>query len=117
MYQKEMENVEVYFICDQVENMELIETYYDEELKVHNWYFNAFLAYKYWQKNFKELKSIGKLAKMLLTVASSKYILYALAEKIYQNEKEYLTLIKDLEKIERVLQKFIKKNKFIANLS
>ena len=47
MYKEKTENVEVYFICYKKEEMELVETYYDEILNVHNWYFNAYLAYNH----------------------------------------------------------------------
>ena len=51
MYKSKEENVEVYFICYKKEEMDLVESYYDEVLDIHYWYFNAYLAYKYWKNN------------------------------------------------------------------
>ncbi len=106
MYKSSTENVEVYFICYKKEEMELVDTYYDEVLDVHYWYFNAYLAYKYWKNKFKGLE-LGDIAKMLLIVAASRYIIYALDEKEYKNDKEYKRLLKDLHKIEPILEKII----------
>ena len=114
MYKEETENIEIYFICSK-KDMDLVESYYDAELNIHSWYFNAYLAYQHWQNNFKDLK-LGKMAKMLLTVATSRYIIYSLEEKNYQNPEEQTKLIHDLKKIEPKLQKIIKNNSFLANL-
>lgn len=114
MYKEKIENVEVYFICYKKEEMELVETYYDEILDTHCWYFNAYLAYQYWKKGFKNLEA-GKLAKSLLTVASSRYILYKLEEETIST-KERKRLTKDLIKIEPMLKKIIEENEFLMNL-
>ena len=106
MYKDSSENVEVYFICYKKEEMDLVDTYYDPVLDIHYWYFNAFLAYKYWQNNFKGLE-LGKIAKMLLIVAASRYIIYVLENKEYKTAKEHKRLLKDLEKIEPKLQKVV----------
>ena len=107
MYNDKSENVEVYFICYKKEEMELVDTYYDPVLNVHSWYFNAYLAYKYWKNNFKGLQ-LGEIAKMLLIVAASRYIIYLLEGKDYKNEKEHKRLLKELHKIEPKLQKVVK---------
>ncbi len=106
MYKFDSENVEVYFICYKKEEMELVDTYYDPVLNVHSWYFNAYLAYKHWKNNFKGLQ-LGEIAKMLLIVAASRYIIYLLEGKDYKNEKEHKRLLKELHKIEPKLQKVV----------
>ena len=50
---KETDNVEIYFICDRKEEMDLVESHYDEESNTHHWYFNAYLAYTEWKNDFK----------------------------------------------------------------
>jgi len=115
MYKEKTENVEVYFICYKKEEMELVETYYDEILNVHNWYFNAYLAYKHWKNNFKDLE-IGEISKMLIIVAASRYILYCIDEKEYKNKKEYNRLIKELDLIQPYLKEIIDSEKFLINL-
>lgn len=112
MYKSETENIEIYFICDKRGDMKLVENYYDEILDVHCWYFNAYLAYKKWQENFKDLE-MGDIAKMLLTVAASKYILYKLENNLYKNASEKRQLKKDLQKIEPSLKKIAKETDFI----
>lgn len=114
MYKEKNENVEVYFICYKKGEMELVETYYDEILDTHCWYFNAYLAYKHWKKGFKNLEATD-LAKNLLTVASSRYILYKLEEETI-SAKERKRLTKDLIKIEPILKKIIEENEFLMNL-
>ncbi len=109
MYKNKTENVEVYFICYKKEKMELVETYYDEILDTHNWYINAYLAYKYWKKNFKNLE-IGELSKNLLIVASSKYILYLIENKKYKSEYEHKKLLNELKKIDHYLNLIITSN-------
>ncbi|MCM1053874.1 MAG: hypothetical protein NC483_07890 [Ruminococcus sp.] len=112
MYKIEAENVEVYFICYKKQEMELVETYYDPILNIHNWYFNAYLAYKYWRHNFKKLK-MGELARKLLIIAASKYIIYALENELYHNNKEYQRLLKDSKIIDYELQEIIHETSFL----
>lgn len=57
MYQEKEENIEIYFICYKKDEMELVESYYDEILKTQYWYFNAYLAYKEWQQKIQKFKS------------------------------------------------------------
>lgn len=115
MYKEKSENIEVYFICYKKEEMNLIESYYDEVIDIHYWYFNAYLAYKHWKINFKKIK-LGELGKMLLIVAASRYIIYVLENKEYKNKKEYKELIKDLQKIKPKLEKIINENKILKDL-
>lgn len=115
MYKEKEENVEVYFICYKKEEMELVETYYDEILDIHYWYFNAYKAYDLWKKKFKGLKS-GNISKMLLTVAASRYLLYKLENKAFKSDKEYKIILKDLEKIEPELKQIIEENKILINM-
>ncbi len=115
MYKEKAENVEVYFICYKKEEMDLVESYYDDVLKIHYWYFNAYLAYKYWKEKFKSLE-IGEIGKILLTVAASRYLIYKIEQEDYQNEKEYKRILKDMKKIEPQLAKIIKENEILINL-
>ncbi len=115
MYNDKSENVEVYFICYKKEEMELVDTYYDSILDVHYWYFNAYLAYKYWRKKFRNI-GMGEIAKSLLTIAASRYIMYALEIKDYKTEKEHKRLNNDLKKIEVNLEKIINKYNGMFNL-
>lgn len=103
MYKNETENVEVYFICYKKEEMNLVETYYDEVLDTHNWYINAYLAYKCWKQNFKKME-IGELSKNLLIVAASRYLLYLIENKKYKTKKELKKILKELKKIDKSLQ-------------
>lgn len=104
MFKDKTENVEVYFICYKKEGMNLVESYYDEVLNIHNWYFNSYLAYQHWKKGFRTLHIKG-VSKMLLVVAASRYLIYAIENQEYKNEKEYQKLIKDLAKIQKELKK------------
>ena len=106
MYKEVAENVEVYFICYKKEEMELIETYYDEVLDIHCWYFNCYLAYKYWKNRIIKFK-FNKIYRMLLTVAASKYIFYIIENKKYKNEKEYKKYLKELKKLQPKLKSII----------
>ena len=106
MYKEKTENVEVYFICYKKENMNLVETYYDEILDVHCWYFNCYLSYKHWQNRFKKIE-IGEIGKMLLTVAASKYLLYKIDNKEYKSKKEYNKILKELKLMEPKLKSII----------
>lgn len=115
MYKEKTENVEVYFICYKKEKMNLVESYYDEILNIHCWYFNAYLAYKYWKKGFRKLE-IGYLGKLLLTVAASKYLLYKIDNKDYKNEKDLNKILKELKIIEPILQEIIKENDILLKL-
>lgn len=108
------DNVEIYFICDRKEDLDLIESYYDKETNTHYWYFNAYLAYKEWKNNFKEIK--GELAKMLLTVAVSRYLIYRLENKDYETKEELRELKKEMKKINPRLDKILKENKILLNL-
>ncbi|MCI8670864.1 MAG: hypothetical protein HFI36_02360 [Bacilli bacterium] len=112
MYKEDTENVEVYFICNKKHKMELIETYYDEVLDIHSWYFNTYLAYQYWKQDFKTLE-LGDISRMLLTVAASRYIIYSLETKEYKNKKEHQRLLSDLSTIEPQIENIIKINDFI----
>ncbi len=117
MYKNSNENIEVYFICNKKGKMELVETYYDPITETHSWYFNAYLAYKYWQKDFKNITSeIGEMTKALLTVAASRYIIYKLEEKKYKDKKEKEKLIKELSQIDPELEEIIINNPIISNL-
>ena len=81
MYKSKEENVEIYFICYKKEEMELVESYYDEVLDSHCWYFNAYLAYKHWLKNFKD--SCGKKSKNHRLIPSEpKELVRAFSQKI-----------------------------------
>lgn len=102
------ENVEVYFICYKKEEMELVETYYDDILKIYYWYFNSYLAYKYWKIKFKGLK-IGKELKDLLTIAASKYLNYCVINNEYTNNKDKKEKLTNLEKIQPDLTSIITK--------
>ena len=115
MYKSKEENVEVYFICYKKEEMELVESYYDEILNIHYWYFNAYLAYQYWKNHFKGL-SAGELSKKLLIVAASRYLIYMLENKEYKSSKECKILKKDLEKIDKELKIIIEDEQILSNL-
>ena len=115
MFKVKIENVEIYFICYKKEEMELVEFYYDEILDINYWYFNAYLAYKYWLKNFKDLKA-GKLTKQLLIVAANHYLIYMIENKKYKNKKERKKLTKDLKKIEKELNYIINDDQILAKL-
>lgn len=106
MYKSKEENVEVYFICYKKEEMELVESYYDEVLEIHYWYFNAYLAYKLWLKKFRGF-SIGKMSKQLLIVAASRYLLYKIENEEYESEKEKNKYLKDLAKVQKELDRII----------
>lgn len=112
MYKSETENIEIYFICDDRKNMEIVETYYDEIEDKHYWYFNASLSYQKWQQGFHNLE-MGDISRMLLTVAASKYILYKLENNEYKNEHEKKRLKKDLKKIEPSLKKIAEETDFL----
>ncbi len=111
MYRNETENVEVYFICYKKEEMSLVETYYDEILDIHYWYFNAYLAYKEWKKRFIGLH-FSKLTKDILTIAASRYLMYLLENQDFKNEKEHERILKDLNIMKSKLEKIIKNNDF-----
>lgn len=115
MHKEECENVEIYFICYKKEKMNIVETYYDEILNKHCWYFNAYLAYKYWRRNFKKIE-IDEMGKKFLTVAASKYILYKLENKEYASEKEHKKLLKELQKINPKLEEIINESNRLFNL-
>lgn len=115
MYKSKEENVEIYFICYKKEEMELVESYYDEVLDIHYWYFNAYLAYKYWLRNFKDLE-VGQLTKDLLIVAASRYLIYKMENEEFENEKENKKIIKDLKKIQKELDRIIKEESILAKL-
>lgn len=103
MYQEKEENIEIYFICYKKDEMELVESYYDEILKTQYWHFNAYLAYKKWRKKFRNLK-VEKLTKQLLTLAASRYLIYKIENQEYKNEKEEKRILKDLENIQKELK-------------
>ncbi len=116
MYKNETENVEVYFICYKKEEMNLIETFYDEVLDCHYWYINSYLAYKAWQNKFKKLK-FSKMTRNLLTVAASRYLLYCLENNMYKNKKEHKIIINHMNKIDNELQKIIANDKLFKDLN
>ena len=115
MYKNVEENVEVYFICYKKEEMPLVESYYDEVLNIHYWYFNAYLAYKQWKKHFKGL-NISELSKQLLVVAASRYLLYIIENKEFKNAKKYNEKIFELEKIQKELKIIITEDNILAKL-
>ena len=116
MYKSKEENVEVYFICYKKEEMDLVESYYDEVLDIHYWYFNAYLAYQSWLKKFKDLKKIGELSKQLLIVAASRYLIYKIENDEFENEKEKKKVLKDLEKINKQLEIIINDENILTKL-
>ena len=102
MFKSKEENVEIYFICYKKEKMDLVESYYDEVLDIHYWYFNAYLAYKYWKKKFKGLE-VKELSKQLLIVAASRYLIYVIENEEFKTPREYNKIVRDLEKIQKEL--------------
>ena len=115
MYKSKEENVEVYFICYKKEEMELVESYYDEVLDVHCWYFNAYLAYQYWLKKFRG-PNIGDLSKQLLVVAASRYLLYKIENEEYESESQKKKYMKDLAKIQKQLEIIINDDNILTKL-
>lgn len=103
MFKETGENIEIYFICYKKREMKLVESYYDEILDTQYWYFNAYLAYKEWQKKFKNLK-LEKLTKQLLILAASRYLIYRIENQDYKNEREEKKILKDLECIQEELK-------------
>jgi len=106
MFKNKMESIEVYFICYKKEEMQLVEIYYDKVLDVNCWYFNAYLAYKNWQNDFKNLKIENKL-KDLLTIAASKYLIYCTINNEYENTEDKKEKLNNLEKIQIELTRII----------
>ena len=115
MFKSKSENVDVYFICYKKEEMELVESYYDEVLDIHYWYFNAYLAYKAWLKKFKGME-LGELSKQLLVVAASRYLIYKIENEEYKSEKEKKKILRDLEKIEKELDIIINNDNILTKL-
>ena len=115
MYKSKEENVEIYFICYKKEEMELVESYYDEVLDIHYWYFNAYLAYKHWLKNFKDLR-VGELTKELLIVAASRYLIYKMENNEFKNNREKKKITQDLKKIQKELDYIIHDDPVLAKL-
>ncbi len=115
MFKSETEKVEVYFICYKKDEMELVETYYDELLDTHCWYFNAYLAYNYWKSNFKDL-DLKETSRNLLVVAASRYLIYCFNNNRYKNIKEKNKILKDLEKIQVELKSIMNQDELIANI-
>lgn len=114
MKREETDNVEIYFICDKKEEMDLVESEYNQELNTHYWYFNAYLAYIEWKNGFKGVE--GELAKTLLTVAASKYLIYKVEKKEYRTKEEFKQIKKDLRIINPKLKQILKENKILLNL-
>ncbi len=114
MYKDDLENVEIYFLCDR-KDMDLVDVYYDRDLNIHYWYFNAHLAYLHWKNGFKNMP-LGELTKMLLTVAASRYVLYQIENELYKNKREYKVLVKDLTKLEPLIKDFIQENEILQKL-
>ena len=115
MYQEKEENIEIYFICYKKDEMELVESYYDEILKTQYWYFNAYLAYKEWRKKFRNLK-VEKLTKQLLTLAASRYLIYKMENQQYKNAKEEKRILKDLESIQKELKIIMEEGEILEKL-
>lgn len=115
MYKSKEENVEIYFICYKKEEMELVESYYDEVLDSHCWYFNAYLAYKHWLKNFKDLR-VGELTKELLIVAASRYLIYKMENNEFKNNREKKKITQDLKKIQKELDYIIHDDPVLSKL-
>lgn len=114
MKKEETDNVEIYFICDRKKGLKLVESSYDEKTNTHYWYFNAYLAYEAWKNNFQEIE--GELAKMLLTVAASRYLIYRIDNKDYQSKEELKKLKREMKMINPRLDKIIKENDIFLNL-
>ena len=115
MYKSKEENVEVYFICYKKDEMDLVESYYDEVLDIHYWYFNAYLAYKYWKKHFRGLEA-GELSKQLLVVAASRYLLYKIENEEFKTPREYNKAVRELEKIQKELNYIISEDNILTKL-
>ena len=115
MYKIKEENVEVYFICYKKEDMDLVESYYDEVLDIHYWYFNAYLAYKLWKKKFKGLE-VQELSKQLLVVAASRYLIYVIENEEFKTPKEYNKIVRDLDKIQKELTIIINGDNILKKL-
>lgn len=115
MYKSETEKVEVYFICYKKDEMSLVETYYDEILDIHCWYFNAYLAYNYWKSNFKGLE-LKEASKNLLVVAASRYLIYCFDNNEFKTKKEKKDTLRDLKKIQVELKKIMNADDLIANI-
>ena len=115
MYKSKEENVEVYFICYKKEDMDLVESYYDEVLDIHYWYFNAYLAYKLWKKKFKGLE-VQELSKQLLVVAASRYLIYVIENEEFKTPKEYNKIVRDLDKIQKELTIIISGDNILKKL-
>lgn len=115
MYISENENIEIYFICYKKKEMNLVESYYDEILNIHYWYFNAYQAYKLWQKNFKGVK-LGELSKQLVIVAASKYLIYLVENNKIKNSKEYEKILENLDKIQKELEIIINAENILHEL-
>ena len=115
MYKSKEENVEVYFICYKKEDMDLVESYYDEVLDIHYWYFNAYLAYKLWKKKFKGLE-VQELSKQLLVVAASRYLIYVIENEEFKTPKEYNKIVRDLDKIQKELTIIINGDNILKKL-
>lgn len=111
---KETDNVEIYFICDRKEEMDLVESHYDEESNTHHWYFNAYLAYTEWKNDFKGID--GDMTKVLLTVAASRYLIYCIDNNKYETKEEFKQIKRELRKINPKLKKVVKENKVLSNL-
>ena len=115
MFKSKEENVEVYFICYKKEDMDLVESYYDEVLDIHYWYFNAYLAYKLWKKKFKGLE-VQELSKQLLVVAASRYLIYVIENEEFKTPKEYNKIVRDLDKIQKELTIIISGDNILKKL-
>jgi len=106
MYKEDFGDVEIFFICYKQKKMQLLEEYYDEILDVHCWYINCYLAYKYWKYKY---INFNKIEGILITIATSKYLIYIIENKKYKNEKEYNMYLKELKKIKTKLKSIILK--------
>lgn len=116
MFKSKEENVEIYFICYKKEKMNLVESYYDEILDIHYWYFNAYLAYQLWKKKFKDLTNISELSKQLLIVAASRYLIYVIENEEFKTPREYNKIVRDLEKIQKELDIIITDDNILKKL-
>ncbi len=114
MYKEELENIEICFLYKK-RGKELIKTKYNPKTNIHYWYFNTKLCYLSWKDDFKDL-NLKPLAKNLITIAASNYILYKLENKDYKNSQEKDILYNDILKIEPEITKIMKENEIILKM-
>ncbi len=115
MYKDNTENIEIYFICYKKKEMNLVETFYDEVLDIHYWYFNAYLAYQKWLKGFEGLE-LTELAYSLLVVAASRYLIYCSENEEFTTDEDKKQKLKDLKRIQKELKKIMNANHLLEKL-